>query len=591
MGRAGRRFVTTGVAIALVAGISLFKPPSENAQAPAAVPAMEPVHVRKQELVIGVPMEPETLDSTVTAAQVAFTVLGNLMEGLVRPGPDGAVLPGVAERWEVVDQVEYTFHLRADALWSDGRPVTSHDFKYAWLRGLDPNRSAEYAYQLYYIQGAQEYHTLSPDTPDYDQKAAELRTNVAIETPDDRTLKVILTEPAVQWLALTAFPTYYPVRQDVAEAHGDRYGREAGTMVYNGPYQLESWTTGTGLELVKNPAYWGAEEVRLERATIRTLPDGVAAVQLFEAGALDRAVIPGPLSAPYRASGQLVTRVQPITWYLAVNQRRTDLQSPALRKALSLALDRRTLVRRLASDAEPAEGLVPPVIAAGPGRTFRDVAREHLPQASADRGALEHWQELLSERGVSSLTVELLVGDSALAKRNGQALQEMLQEALPGLTVTLEPVPFLTLLERTRTGAYTLAYTLAGADFDDAMTFLTNWTTTSPFNDAHWLNLEYDRLVRKARAAGESPVRLEALAEAERLLLDEAAVIPLYHPTISIVQKPWVQSVVDRAVGADLDLRDAWVETDVSDTAAMADGHGLAEPPLADAPPTDGSGR
>ncbi|HEY8348201.1 MAG TPA: peptide ABC transporter substrate-binding protein [Symbiobacteriaceae bacterium] len=554
MGSSGRRFVTTMLTITLVAGLGLFKP--RPAVQPAGALAGDP----PRELTLGLPAEPQSLDSTFTASQAAFTILGNVMEGLVRLGPDGTPEPGVAASWEVSDGVEYTFHLREEARWSDGRPVTSHDFKYAWLRVLDPTRAVTYAYQLYYIRGAQEYNTLRPDAPGFAQAAEEARAKVAIETPDDRTLKVTLVEPTPQWLALTAFPIYYPVREDVAEAHGERYGREPEAMVYNGPFVVAEWTPGEGLVLAPNPAYWDADQVRLERVTFRTVPDGLQAARLYEAGVLDRTVIPGQLAASYGQDGEVIPLVQPVTWYLVLNQRQGKLQDPDLRRAVSLAVDRRELVRRLGGDAEPAAGLVPPVIAAGPGQRFRQLAGPVLSSTRSLEQAREHWQAALDRAESSTVTLTLLIGDSPLNQQNGQALQEMLQEALPGLTVELETVPFSTLLERTRQGEYELALTLTGAEYDDPLTFLSNWTTASPFNDAQWINLDYDSLVRRARAAGEDPSRYEALAEAERLLLSEAAVIPLYHPVTTVIQKPWVRGVVDRPLGADLDLKGAWVE-------------------------------
>ena len=553
MARSGRRLVNGVLTISLVASFSLFKPPDPP------VPAAVPVRERPPELVIGQPAEPQTLDSTLTASPAAFTVLGSVMEGLVRIGPDGAPEPAAAASWDVTDGVTYTFHIREDARWSDGRPVTSHDFKYAWLRVLDPLRAAPYAYQLYYIKGAQAYNILPADAPDFDQKAQELREQVAIETPDDRTLLVTLVEPVPHWLSLTAFPTYYPVREDMVELHGERYGQDPGTMCYNGPFRLEAWTEGEGLVLTRNPEYWGTGGVRLERVTFQTVPDGFAAARLYEAGLLDRTVIPGQLAGPYQQEGEVATLVQPATWYLAVNQRRAELQNADFRRALSLALNRQTLVKRLAGDAEPAAGMVPPSIAAGQGQRFRDVAGAAAsPQRIAT--AREHWQSFLTQVGSASFAVEMLIGDSTLNGQNGQAVKEMLEEALPGLTVQLVPVPFATLLERTRQGEYALALSLVGAEYDDPMSFLSNWTTTSPFNEVHWFRLEYDALIRQARSAETEEARWEALAEAERLLVQEAAVIPLYHPVTTVVQKPWVHGVLDRPLGADLDLRDAWVE-------------------------------
>jgi oligopeptide transport system substrate-binding protein len=553
---------TAARALACVVGLALFLAGCSGGAgsggglktplAPKALPV--------QELRLNLGAEPPSMDTTGTD-EVSFQILANTLEGLVRMGEGSQVIPGVAAHWEVKNGVEYTFTLRDGAQWSDGHPVTSRDFQYAWLRILDPKTAADYAYLLYYIKGAEEYNTLSPDSPNYEARARDMRDAVGIAAPDDHTLKVTLKQPSLQWLKLTAFPTYYPVREDMVAKSGEQYANEPRSMVFDGPFVLDTWAHGDQIVLRKNEKYWDARAVRLDRVIFQMIKDPEVVIRMYDAGELDRADLPGEYIPAYQAEQGFSTVVDVTTWYVTLNLRRKELQSLNLRKALSLAFDRRQFIETVLRDGSiPAAGLVPPSIPGENGKSFRQISGVHFPPAADPGAARQLWTAGLQELGMSSLHLRLLMMDSPRSKKLVQGLQEMLQSELPGLVLELEPEDLRAMVDRTREGDFDLAYAGWGADYDDPMTFLDMWLSTSPFNDARWSDQVYDVLIRKAQSTTDQSERVMALAEAERILAAQVPVIPLYHPAWGRVTRPWAKGIRDFPWGARLDLKGAYIE-------------------------------
>ncbi len=512
----------------------------------------------KQEITLNLGEEPPNLDSALATDTVSFDVLNNVMEGLIRTGKDFEPLPGMAKDWEI-DGVHYTFHLREDARWSDGKPVTAHDFKYAWLRALDPRTASQYAYQLYYIEGAEAFNSADPEEVDAAQ-LEELRDKVAIETPDDHTLKVTLTAPTPYWLGLMSFPTYLPQRQDIVEQHGDKYASSADTLVYNGPFIMEEWVHEDRIILKKNPNYWDADSVKLEKVTWLMIKDSATAIGMYEVGDLDRVGIPGDYIEQYRDKG-LQTMAEAVTFYLVFNLEKPVFHNKKLRQAFNLALDRQGFADKvLKNGSVPAEGYVPSSMAGAGSKTFRDISGTLIDVDGDREKARQLWEQAKQELGIDSLTVKLLGGDSDVAKKLSQGLQQMLQDALPGLTVELDPVAFNVRLQRTRDGDFDIVFAGWGADYNDPMTFMNMFVTGGPYNDARWSNQEHDRLIEVAETSTDQSERIEAMAAAEKIMMEELPILPLYHRAANWVQRDYLKGVLEFPLGASIDLKHAYVE-------------------------------
>ncbi len=499
------------------------------------------------------------MDSALATDTISFDTLNAIMEGLARTGEGGVMLPGMATKWEV-NGPNYTFTLRKGAVWSDGKPVTSKDFKYAWLRALDPQTASDYSFILYFIKGAEAFNSLDLKDPAFATKYADLKSKVAIETPDDSTLKVTLNGTYGFWLGLMSFPTYLPQREDIVTKFGDKYAAESANMVFNGPFVMEKWVHEDSIVLAKNVNYWDAAAVKLEKVNWKMIKDSNTAIQLYETGELDSVGIPGDFIAQYKDKG-LQTMADTTSWWLTFNHNKPHFKNAKMRKAFDLALDRKGFVDNvLKNGSVVASGVVPPSMPSHESRTFRALSGNFVNASVNAAEAKKLWEEAKAELKISSLTITLLAGDSSTAKRYNAAVKEMLEAALPGLTVEISAVAFAVRLAKTNARDYDIVYQGWGADYNDPMTFMDLWLTKGPHNDGDYSSAAYDALIKKAQESSDNKVRMESMAAAEKILLTDLPILPLYHPARNFVQRPYLKGVLRFPLGAGTELKWAFVE-------------------------------
>lgn len=546
--------------MAFMAGCS--KPAENPGTNPGNTPNNPAPKAEPQEIVMQMGAEPPNLDSAKTTDTVSFDVLNNAMEGLIRLGKDFEILPGMAEKWDCTPtSTVCTFNLRKGAKWSDGKEVTSKDFAFAWLRALDPNTASDYGYQLHYIKGGQAFNELDVKAADFKEKYEAAKKAVAIETPDDYTLKVTLNAPTPYFLGLMAFPTYLPQRADMVEKHGEKYAADADKMLYNGPFVVKSWTHESEVVLEKNPNYWDAGAVKLTKITWKIVTDANTAVNMFEAGELDEVGLPGDFLPKYKGQPGQQTMAEASTTYISLNQKRREFQNKNLRQAFSLAIDRQTWVDSvLKNGSVPAGGYVPPSIAGDGGKNYRDMVGNLINPKADPAKAKELWEKAKQELGVDKLTVKILHTDSPTTRKYVQGLQAMLQDTLPGLTVDLEAVTFAVRLDRTRKGDFDLVFQGWIGDFNDPMTFMNMFVTGGSYNDPGWSNKEHDDLIKKAETSADNKVRMESMAAAEKILIEEMPIIPLIHSASNWITKPYVKGVLNFPLGGSVDFKNAYVE-------------------------------
>ncbi|MFZ5823795.1 MAG: peptide ABC transporter substrate-binding protein [Bacillota bacterium] len=537
------RWIVGGAALLL--GVALLL----GCASPPANPVHKPAPVVRREARLHLPAEPATLDSARAVDPVSFDLLGVLMEGLVRRGDGGTVLPGVAERWESPDGRHFTFHLRRDARWSDGRQVTAGDFAYAWLRVLDPQHGSDYAFLLYEIEGAEAWNTLDPEAGDFGRLSTELIRQVKVTAADPHTLQVTLRAPNPNWVSYTAHPVFFPQRASVVAREAGRYG-EPGPFTGNGPFQLERWEVGQELFLRKSLAYWDAAKVQLPGVSFRIEKDSKAALRLLEMGELDLVALPGEVAAGVQGARHMT---QPSTMGLVFNAGRPYLANQSLRRAFHLAIDRKRLVAEVAPwSTTPSEGVIPPSVDSRGPRGERRIS----PQGNQLQ-ARQLWELAREELAVSGVTLRLLHAEESAGI--ARALQTMLEENLAGLVIEREAVPFEERLERVRSGQFDLVLQGWTVDHDDPLSLLSLFVTDSPGNDPRWINREYDEFIASAYV-GDPEGREGAIAAAERILLDQLPLLPLYHPVRHWIIRPNFRGVRHAPSGARLDLRDAYLD-------------------------------
>ncbi len=460
--------------------------------------------------------EPETLDPALITAQADGRVASALFEGLLARDPQGHLVPGVAERWEVSeDGLTYTFYLRREAKWSDGKSVTAHDFVASWRRALDPATSSKYVdLTLYALAGAEDYHR--GRTFDF--------TKVGVRALDEYTLEVKLHTRLPYFLDLMAFITTFPVRVDLIEKHGARWMRP-GLLVGNGAYVLEGWRINDHIRLRANAHYWDASSVTLRTVDIMPMTQATTALNFYLSGLVD--LVPDKGLVPAALLGELKSRKDfhsaPIlaTYFFRINVTRPPLDNVLVRQALAHAVDRRFITEKLTRAGEPPSGaLVPPGLDG------------YLPVTGLPYNP-EKARALLAEAGFADGAglgvVEILYNPSEINDALAQAVQAMWVREL-GLTVELRRQEFRTYLGTMSQLNYMVARSSWIGDYADPSTFLGCFVTGSGNNRTGYSNHQFDALLRLAEEESDSARRMKILREAEQILVErDVPIIPIFH--------------------------------------------------------------
>jgi len=487
---------------------------------------------RTQVLHRGIGYEVTELDPHLVTGVAEGNVLRALFEGLVAEDPvDLHPVPGVAERWDVsADGLVYTFHLRSSARWSDGTPVTAHDFVASFRRILTPSLAADYANMLYILQGAEAFH--KGGATDFSQ--------VGAKAVDPHTLRLTLEHPAPYFLSLLINPPWYPVPLATISRHGTPYRRgntwtRPAHIVTNGPFVLKKWQPNQVIVAEKFPGYWDAATVRLNAIHFYPIDSVEAEERAFRAGQLHLTEF-APVSKidAYRRDAPHLLRRDPYlgTYFYRFNTRRPPLNDVRVRRALALAVDRQAIVARiLRGDQRPAHALTPPgtagYTAAAGIPTDLPAARQLLKEAGFEGG-----------RGLPP--IEVLYNSSENHRVVAEALQEMWRRDL-GLEVRLINQELKVVHAARRAGDYQILRSDWIGDYLDPATFLDIFRTDSGNNYTGWSNREYDAALFAAARTPDPAARHALFQKAEALLLEAAPIIPLYHYTHVFLLQPSVQ--------------------------------------------------
>ena len=470
----------------------------------------------RAELVVINGAEPETLDPAEITGQLEGRIAYTLFEGLVCYDERGEVQPGVAEKWEVSpDGLVYTFHLRRDAQWSNGDPVTSADFMKSWKRTLLPVTASEYAYQLHYVKNAKPFNegTLT----DFSQ--------VGVAAPDAHTFVVTLESPTPFFLDLCAFTTLLPVHLPSVEKHGGEWTKPA-NLIGNGAYLLTSWRLNDPIRLTKNPRYWNRDAIKMN--TIDVIPGARAntALNLYLTGAadvmLDKGLAPTQLLDKLRSRPDFHSAPFLGTYFVRFNTTKKPFDDPRVRRAFALVIDRKVLVEKITRAGEiPALSFVPPGTAGyqspqGPG-TNSEEARRLLAEAGYPGG-----------KGFPSLSY-LYKGDSDLDRDLAIELQGMWRKEL-GVNVALAGQEWKVYLSSMSSLDYDLCRSSWVGDYRDPNTFLDMFIKDGGNNRTGWADPEYDQWIAEAARELDPAKRFAIFQKAEHRLVSEGAPIaPLYY--------------------------------------------------------------
>lgn len=500
-----------------------------------------------------------TMDSALAEDTVAFNILNNVNEGLYRLNQENIAEPAMAEGEPEVseDGLTYTFKLR-EANWSDGTPVTAQDFVFSWQRAVDPATGSPYG--PYMMAGTiKNAAAISEGKMD--------KAELGIEATDDKTLVVTLERPVPYFLSLMSFGTFLPQKEAFVTEKGGAYASNSDNLLFNGPFMLTNWD-GTGLtwSMEKNPEYWDAETVKLQTINVDVVKDPGTGLNLYNSGEKDRTGLSGEFAMQYADDPEVIRELEPSIFYMKFNQERngqpTVLANENIRRAISLAFNKQDLVDVvLANGSLPANYLVPAEFTFNENQEdFRDVNGD-MNEYNAEE-AKELWAQGMEEEGLTEVTIEYLGDDTETAKKMNEYLKAQLEGNLEGLTVSIKTVPFNVRLELDEAQDYEIQNSGWGPDYQDPMTFIDLFVTGSPQNKMGYTNPEFDALVESAKGdlALDIPARWDAMAQAERILIEEdAAIAPIYQRGAMALQKPYVNDIVVHPFGGDFGYKWAYI--------------------------------
>ncbi len=471
----------------------------------------------------------ESLDPQQATDGTSFEVIADYTDGLMQMDADGKAVNAIAESYETSDDgLTWTFHLRQDAKWSNGTPVTAKDFVFGWQRAVDPDVASEYAYMLSDIGQVKNAQDIIDGKKD--------KSELGVTAVDDYTLKVELNAPVSYFLSLMYFPTYYPVNEEFFNTCADTFGTSPETTLSNGAFVLDQYEpAATEFHLTKNPDYYDADKVSLTGLDYQVIQDSQQALMSFQNGELDMTLVNGDQVDQVKDDPAFKSIGAGYLWYVSPNMAKVpELANDNIRKALTFAIDRTAITEDVLKDGcKPTFTAVPPEFAAGPdGSDFSADQEKFKDVCDSDAAkAAEYWQKGLEELGETGFELEMVVDADDAPQKVATVLQEQWQTTLPGLTVTLKVEPKKQRVQDLQDGNYQLGLTRWGPDYADPMTYLGMWVTNNSNNYGLWSNADYDAIIAECTTgdlATDAQGRWNKLYDAEQLVMNESVIFPLY---------------------------------------------------------------
>ena len=492
-----------------------------------------------------VEVEVESLDPQVATDGTSFEVIANYTDGLTQMDADGAAVPAIAESWDVSeDGTIYTFHLREDANWSNGEPVTANDFVFAWRRAADPALASEYSYMLSDIGQIKNAAAIIAGEMD--------KSELGVKAIDDKTLEVTLEVPVSYFLSLMYFPTFYPVNQAFFEGLADgTFGTSPETVLSNGAFVLTSYEPAAlSFSLTKNADYYDADKVQLDGLNYQVIKDSQQAYMSYQNGDLDIVMLSGDQVEQVEGDPELNITGAGYLWYLTLNMHDVPaLNNQNMRLALSNAVNRASIVGDVVKDGSVATyTAVPPQFAAGPDGSdfsadqtmFSDVCSDDTAKAAA------YYEAAKAELGTDTFEFELLVEDQTETQNVAAVIKDQVEKALPGVTLNIKVEPKKQRVADIQDGNYEVCLTRWGPDYADPMTYLNMWITGCSNNYGLWSNADYDAIIADCTTGAyvtDAEARWSAMYDAEKIVMDQAVIVPLYTKANANMIKTGVEGI------------------------------------------------
>lgn len=515
-----KNLVAAGILTALIAG---------NAAMAADVPAGVQL-AEKQTLVRNNGAEVQSLDPHKIEGVPESNVNRDLFEGLLVTDVDGHPAPGVAEKWENKDFKVWTFHLRKDAKWSDGTPVTAEDFVYSWQRLANPNTASPYASYLQYGHIANIDDIIAGKKP---------VTDLGVKAIDANTFEVTLSEPVPYFYKLLVHPSVSPVPKSAVEKFGEKWTQPA-NIVTNGAYKLKDWVVNERMVLERNPQYWDNAKTVINQVTYLPISSEVTDVNRYRSGEIDMTYNNMPIELFQKLKKEIPKEVQVdpylCTYYYEINNQKAPFTDVRVRTALKLALDRDIIVNKVKNQGDlPAYSYTPPYTDG-----MKLVEPEWFKWSQEKRN--EEAKKLLAEAGYTAdkpLTFNLLYNTSDLHKKLAIAVASIWKKNL-GVNVKLENQEWKTFLDTRHQGTFDVARAGWCADYNEPTSFLNTMLSDSSNNTAHYKSPAFDKIIADTLKVSDDAQRAELYAKSEEQLDKDSAIVPVYYYVNARLVKPWV---------------------------------------------------
>ena len=497
----------------------------------------------KDELTVNLGYELESIDPALNDETYGFIYINHAFEGLLTKDINGKIVGGSSDKWEISeDKLKYTFHIREDAKWSDGKKLTAYDFVYSYRRVADPKTASPIAYLMYYIKNAKDINT--------GKKTIE---SLAVTAVDENTLTIELENPTLYFEdILSSGGCYMPVREDIINKYGDDWTWKPESYIGNGAYKMTERKPDELIAFELNTNYWDYKNQVAKKINFVLIADEYISLNAVRTGDVDFSINAPPIGEIESLIKENLMAVSDIigVYYLDLNTKDKTLSDKRVRKALSLAIDRNYIVSNIGyGKLIAAEGFVPPIVK-GLEKSFREESSNFII-ANNYSNNVEEAKKLLAEAGYPNgenfpiLEVKVSPGFYTTVL---EAIQQMWKNNLNIDAAVRTEESKITLPFR-QSGNYKIARTSWTGDYNDPLTMLQIMTSESDINYGGFSNERYDYLINFAAASTNAKERMEALKEAEAILFEEVPIIPFIYRTDFLVVNPRLKNYIDEPLG------------------------------------------
>ena len=498
-----------------------------------------------------------TLDTALITDAVSSDVAGQTFEGLYSIDKNDKVTLGVAKETPQKSNggKTLTINLRKDAKWSNGDPVTAHDFVYAWRKVVDPKTASEFAYIMSDIKNADLVNT-----------GKKPLNSLGIKALNKYKLQIDLERPVPYINELLALSTFYPQDAKIAKKYGKKYGTNAERAVYNGPFKVTNWQVEDKIQLVKNNQYWDKKSVKLDKVNYKVLKDQQAGASLYDTNSIDDTIITSEQVDKYKGSKELNYRLTAATFYIKMNEKTVpEFKNKNLRLAIAQAINKKGYVKTVLNDGSLASNNFTGIGTAKTpdGKDFASTVES--PLKYNPKVAKQNWEKAKKELGKKEFAFTMNTQDTPASKIAAEYIKSQVESNLPGVTLKIKQMPFKQKTTLELANNYEATYSGWSPDYPDPTAFLETMTKDNAQNNTDWDNKEYNKLLKESNSSllRETEKRNEALQRAESILLHDAPVAPVYQKGEAHLTNPQVKGLQYHKIGPDTTLKHVYIDKSI----------------------------